>query len=162
MLLKTVVPVFVVVHVCRTVDRVVGHPRPSSVEALVYRWCPCRDPPRDRHVEAGRCCFVAGQLCEAHERRGSDSEVKVGQVSEGMNGPCVTILNNVPTAESFLETREASSQPTSRASETNPRPKGPGRSGVDPTHEGGIHRWLSLGTQETPVMAASTSAFACA
>ena len=28
-LLKTVVPVLVVVHVCRTVDRVVGHPRPS-------------------------------------------------------------------------------------------------------------------------------------
>ena len=27
-LFKTVVPVFLVVHVCRTVDRVVGHPRP--------------------------------------------------------------------------------------------------------------------------------------
>ena len=26
---KTVVPVCLVVHVCRTVDRVVGHPRPS-------------------------------------------------------------------------------------------------------------------------------------
>ena len=29
MLLETVVSVFLVVHVCRTVDRVVGHPRPS-------------------------------------------------------------------------------------------------------------------------------------
>ena len=28
-LLKTMVPVFLVVHVCRAVDRVVGHPRPS-------------------------------------------------------------------------------------------------------------------------------------
>ena len=29
---------------CR-VERVSGHPRPPSVEALVYRGCPCRDPP---------------------------------------------------------------------------------------------------------------------
>ena len=39
MLFKTVVPVFLVVHVCRTVDRVVGHP----LRASVYRGCPCRD-----------------------------------------------------------------------------------------------------------------------
>ena len=29
---------------CR-VERVSGHPRPPSVEALVYRGCPCWDPP---------------------------------------------------------------------------------------------------------------------
>ena len=27
---ETVVPVFLVVHVCRTTDRVVGHPRPTT------------------------------------------------------------------------------------------------------------------------------------
>ena len=26
-------------------SRETDHPRPSSVEALVYRGCPCRDPP---------------------------------------------------------------------------------------------------------------------
>ena len=43
-LLKVVVPVFLVVHVCRTVDRVVGRPRPflSSIGA---RGCPRWDPP---------------------------------------------------------------------------------------------------------------------
>ena len=29
----------------RRVRSLSGHPRPSSVEALVYRGCPCRDPP---------------------------------------------------------------------------------------------------------------------
>ena len=28
-----------------------GHPRPSSVEALVYHGCPCRDPPVFHRVQ---------------------------------------------------------------------------------------------------------------
>ena len=35
---------------CR-VRRLSGHPRPSSVEALVYRGCPCRDPPVCHRVQ---------------------------------------------------------------------------------------------------------------
>ena len=35
----------------RLVELVVGHPRPSSVEALVYRGCLCRDPPVCRRVQ---------------------------------------------------------------------------------------------------------------
>ena len=33
-----------VVHVCRAVDRVVGHPRPS-LAGIGVPWCPCGDPP---------------------------------------------------------------------------------------------------------------------
>ena len=39
-----------VVSVLR-VKLVVGHPRPPSVEALVYRGCPCRDPPVCHRVQ---------------------------------------------------------------------------------------------------------------
>ena len=35
----------------RLVELVSGHPRPSSVEALVYRGCPCRDPPVCHRVQ---------------------------------------------------------------------------------------------------------------
>ena len=35
---------------CR-VKRVLGHPRPPSVEALVYRRCPCRAPPVCHRVQ---------------------------------------------------------------------------------------------------------------
>ena len=35
---------------CR-MKRVLGHPRPPSVEALVYRGCPCRDPPVGHRVQ---------------------------------------------------------------------------------------------------------------
>ena len=31
-----------------------GHPRPSSAEALVYRGCPCRDPPVGHRVHCGK------------------------------------------------------------------------------------------------------------
>ena len=37
---------------CR-VKLVVGHPRPPSVEALVYRGCPCRDSPVCHRVQGG-------------------------------------------------------------------------------------------------------------
>ena len=37
-------PVFLVVHVCRTVDRVVGHPR-SFLSSIGARGCPRPDPP---------------------------------------------------------------------------------------------------------------------
>ena len=33
------------------VELVSGHPRPSSVEALLYRGCPCRDPPVCHRVQ---------------------------------------------------------------------------------------------------------------
>ena len=35
----------------RVVELVSGHLRPSSVEALVYRGCPCRDPPVCHRVQ---------------------------------------------------------------------------------------------------------------
>ena len=60
---------------CR-VERVPGHPRPPSVEALVYRGCPCWDPPVCHRVqddsvaerqrsECGWCvCFHLVSACE--------------------------------------------------------------------------------------------------
>ena len=57
-------------------ERVSGHPRPPSVEALVYRGCPCRDPPVCHRVqddsvaerqrnECGWCvCFHLVSACE--------------------------------------------------------------------------------------------------
>ena len=55
---------------------------------------------------------------------GSDSEVVVlEQVSEGMRGPCVTFLNDGPTAESFLE-REAGA--LARASQAQEMPRNVG------------------------------------
>ena len=35
----------------RLVEFVSGHPQPSSFEALVYRGCPCRDPPVCHRVQ---------------------------------------------------------------------------------------------------------------
>ena len=43
--------VFVLVVVCRLVGVTSSHPRPSFVELLVYRGCPCRDPPVRHRVQ---------------------------------------------------------------------------------------------------------------
>ena len=57
-----------------------------------------RQASRDRHAEA-RVVRCRPFFCETHERLGSDSEVvMLEQKSEGMRGPCVTSLNDGPTA----------------------------------------------------------------
>ena len=50
--------------------RVSGHPRPPSVEALVYRGCPCQNPPVSHRVQDDCACgwCVSCHLVSACER----------------------------------------------------------------------------------------------
>ena len=57
MFLKTVVPVFLVVHVCRTVDRVVGHPRPL-LSGIGVPWVSLPGPTDVPGIKAERQPFV--------------------------------------------------------------------------------------------------------